>query len=386
MFFPTRTDRRINRTPWVNYALIAANVLLFLFTERLVNANDYRITQFYLSGDRPQFLQFLTYQFLHGGKMHILFNMLFLYVFGNAVEDRLGRLGYLLFYLAGGVISGLGHCLVSAAPVLGASGSIAAVTGAYLALFPMTNVTIVYWFFFIGSFEVSSMLLILFQVAQNLLFQVTGAGENVAYMAHLAGYVTGFAVGMGLLFSRLIPREPYDMLSMIAHRRRRAQFQRLTQQGYHPWDSAPAPGRIGGAPATNDKNSKLETRNSKLLDARDQIAASIDHHDLPAAARLYGQLLEQHGDQVLSQQQQLDVANQLMSEGRYDTAAAAYELFLKTYPRYSELQHVQLILGLIHGRYLDSPKRARELLEAALPKLSADDQQLAKSVLDELGK
>ncbi len=381
MFFPTRTDRRIKRTPWVNYALIAVNVLVFLFTERMVNADDWRITQFYLSGDHPQFLQFLTYQFLHGGKLHILFNMLFLYVFGNAVEDRMGRLGYLLFYLSGGVVSGLGHCLISPSPVLGASGAVAAVTGAYLALFPMTNVTIVYWFFFIGSFEVSSMLLILFQVGQNVLFQVTGAGENVAYMAHLAGYLLGFVVGMGLLFSRLIPREPYDMLSMIAHRRRRAQFARMTQHGYHPWESAPAPAGAPGSP-----NSKVESRNSKLLDARDEIAASIDHHDLPTAARLYSELLDQHGDQVLGQQQQLDVANQLMSEGRYDTAAAAYELFLKTYPRYSELQHVQLILGLIHGRYLGSPKRARELLEAALPKLSADDQQLAKSVLDELGQ
>jgi len=373
LFFPTRTDRQTQRTPWVNYALIAANVLIFLFTERAVIESNPNIDDFFLNPLSPQFEQFLTYQFLHFGKMHIIFNMLFLYVFGNAVEDRMGRLGYLLFYLAGGVLAGLGHCLVSDNPVLGASGAIAAVTGAYLALFPMSNVTIVYWFFFIGSFEVSSMLLILFRVAQDLLFQFADFGRT-AYVAHLTGYAMGFIVGMGLLFSRIVPREPYDMLALIEQKRRRSQFQRLTRGGYQPWQSGPAAGSAGAASADD-----------RLMAARAGINDAIERHAISDAAQQYVALLAAYPDQVLGQQQQLDVANQLMSEGGYDHAATAYELFLKHFPRYAERHHVQLILGLIHGRYLDNPARAKELLTGALPHLTPDDKTLAEAVLAELG-
>lgn len=375
-FFPTRTDRRLTRRPWVNYSLIAINVVVFLFTERLVNAGSPAVTNYFLNPMAPRIEQFITYQFLHYGKMHIIFNMLFLYVFGNAVEDRLGRIGYLLFYLAGGVLAGLGHSLVSSAPVLGASGSIAAVTGAYLALFPMSNVTIVYWFFFIGHFEISSMLLILFRMAQDLFFQFAGYGST-AYMAHLTGYAIGFIVGMGLLVGRLLPREPYDMLALIEQKRRRSQFQRMTRSGYQPWAS----GAPGGAAAAQEP---ISPEHEAMMDRRGRITEAFDRHDAPAAARLYTELLQSDPDQVLSQQHQLDVANQLMSEGRYDAAATAYELFLKHYPRYPQRHHVMLILGLIYGRYLDNPARAKELLEGAQPHLSSEDQRLARSVLEEL--
>jgi len=376
-FFPTHTDRRLKRTPWVNYTLIAVNAIVFLFTERMVQAHDPRVAEYYLASLSPRLIQFICYQFLHANVWHVLGNMLFLYVFGNAVEDRLGRIGYLLFYLAGGVIAGIGHIMTSVHPVLGASGAVAAVTGAYLALFPMSNVTIVYWFFFIGRFEVSSMLLILFRVAQDLLFQFGGVG-NTAYMAHLAGYAVGFIVGIGLLFTRLLSRESYDMLSMIEHRRRRAQFQRMTQRGYRPWQGAAGRSRPG------EPTVKLSPQDEQIMTLRSKISEAFDRHDLPAAAKGYAELLDRDAAQVLSQQQQLDVANQLMSEGRYDTAAAAYDRFMEHYTRYAEKYHIQLILGLILGRYLDQSDRARELLVAALPKLAGEDLQLAKSVLDEL--
>src|SRR5690606_9644203 len=100
---------------------------------------------------------------------HLFFNMLFLWVFGNEVEERLGKVGYLAFYLAGGVLAGLAHALpADAGPILGASGAVAGVTGAYLALFPMTDITIILFFF--GAFEVRSIALILFKIAQDAVF------------------------------------------------------------------------------------------------------------------------------------------------------------------------------------------------------------------------
>lgn len=398
IFFPTGTDRRLQRTPWVNYTLIVVNVAIFILTANdIARVGEYFyafdaaantggvvpnrpwVLNYYLLPGDGSVLQYFSYQFLHANWMHLIMNMVFLYVFGNGVEDRLGRVGYLLFYLAGGVVAGLGHGLMEMNPVLGASGSVSAVTGAYLALFPLSNVTIVYWFIVPGSFEISSIVLILFQVAQDALFQVGSIG-NTAYLAHLAGYVGGFTLGISLLLGRILPREPYDLLSLIEQRRRRAQFNKLSEQGFQPWEhSKPGdpPGK-GGAPQVTEQE-------AETMRARAAISAALSEHALPKAADLYATLLREHPEQVMGQQQQLDIANQLMSEGRYGDSASAYQLFLVTYRNYAERQQVQLILGLIFARYLDQRQRAKELLKEAVPRLHGDELALAKQVLQEIG-
>lgn len=394
MFLPIRTDRRLTSTPWVNYVLIGLNVVIFLLTQNQVqtlrNASSIvgamprellleqlPVLAYFLDPANLELHQFLSYQFLHGDWMHLLGNMVFLWVFGNAVEDRLGKIGYIFFYLAGGVFAALGHLMMESSQVIGASGSVAAVTGAFLALTPLTNVTIVYWFFFIGAFEISGMLLILFQIAQNILFQFIGF-EGVAYLAHLGGYAYGFIIGMVLLLVRLLPREPYDMLALIEQRRRRSAFRKMTQQGYHPWEHAGA-GAIPGSEAP-----PVTEQQREIMEQRSRVAAALADHDVVAAARLYRELLERDPQQVMNQQQQLDIANELMSEGRYDEAANAYELFLKQYASYPQREQVQLILGLIYARYLGQAQRAKELLQSAKERLHGSDRDLAQQVLSEL--
>lgn len=397
ILFPTGTDRRLQRTPWVNYTLIAVNVVVFILTaNQVLLTEEYfyaldaavqtgavipprpEVLNYYLLPGDGSVIQYFSYQFLHSSWMHLIMNMVFLYVFGNGVEDRLGKLGYIFFYLAGGIVAGLGHGAVESNPVLGASGSVAAVTGAYLALFPLSNVTIVYWLIVPGRFEVSSMILILFQVAQDMLFQVSGIG-NTAYLAHLAGYLCGFAFGITLLLTRILPREPYDMLSLIEHRRRRAQFTKLSRQGYRPWDHNKPGDPSGKAAAAVTEDEK------RIMQARSEISAAIAGHDLPKAARLYVDLIDKEPEQVMTLQHQLDIANQLMSDGRYDASARAYTLFLGAYKNYADRQQVQLILGLIFARYLDQRQRAKELLTEAVPRLQGEELTLAKQVLAEIG-
>lgn len=420
MFFPIRTDRKLKRTPWVNYGLIAANIIVYAFTWQssqqygLFSGGGYSIEEIFQNApgvglwlwpDEPntRLYQFITYQFLHSGPepiplpligiqlpLHLIFNMLFLYVFGNAVEDRMGKVGYLAFYLAGGVLAGLAHISdPTAGPVLGASGSVAAVTGIYLALFPMSNVTIAYWLIvFFGSFIVSSMVLILFRVILDLIFQFSGYG-NTAYIAHLAGYLYGFVIGMGLLMFRLLPREPYDMLALIEQKRRRAQFKRLAAQGFKPWENQ-APGSARGSetqggtrtsPASVPAPTALD---HEIMELRGAVSKAVAERNLSAAAERYVALLQDHPQQVMAQTTQLDLANQLMADGRYDTAARAYELFLETYRDYGQQSQIQLILGLIYARYLRHPERARELLNAARPDLDAGEQALADQALAEI--
>jgi membrane associated rhomboid family serine protease len=374
MFFPIRTDRRLQHTPWLNVSLICANVAVFVVWQRA------DVRPYMLNPVEPRLFQYVSYQFLHDGWMHLAGNMLFLYVFGNSVEDRLGKFGYLCFYLAGGIIAGLGHGLVEQSPVLGASGSCAAVTGAYLALFPLSNVTLFYWFFFIGTFEVPSMLLILFNAGKDLVFQLGGAGQ-VAYLAHLSGYAFGFAIGMGLLWVRLLPREPYDLLSLIARQRRRAQFRSLTRSGYEPWSGkAPSSMTADGEPAEQTPDQQ------RALELREKLLESLRAQDRDAAVDHYASLLDLNPDQVMSQQHQLDLANHLMTRERYDLAARAYELFLGTFSSYAQKEQIELILALIYVRYLERGQRARELVHKALPRLREPEQKaLAEQILQELG-
>ena len=121
---PVRTDRRLERTPWINYGLIVANVLVFVLFQK-GRVADPLVRMYLLHPDEPMAFQFLASMFMHGGWGHLIGNMIFLWVFGNAVNDSFGHVGYLAFYLAGGIIAGLGYVLLSGvAPVLGASGAI----------------------------------------------------------------------------------------------------------------------------------------------------------------------------------------------------------------------------------------------------------------------
>ena len=378
MFIPIRTDRQLRNTPWLNGILIAINLAIFWLSQQ----GGFRAATdpYMLDPTTPELIQFISYQFLHADWMHVIFNMLFLYVFGNSVEDRLGKVGYLGFYLCGGVVAGVGHALVKQTPVLGASGSVAAVTGAYLALFPLSNVTIFYWIvFLVGTFEISGMLLILFRVGQDLVFEVMNIG-GVAYIAHLAGYLFGFSVGLGLLKARLLKREPFDMLSLLEQRRRRAQFRSMSREGSKPWTSGPT-----REPSPADGVEQAESH-IVAIRLREQIANALGRQASDEAAGLYEKLLEQDSTQVLSQENQLDLANHLMQQGRYDVAARAYELFLKAYGSYAQHEQVELILGLLYARYLDQPERARALLAGARPRLNApEERKLADQILEELG-
>src|SRR5215217_5244410 len=127
MFFPIRTDSPLRSTPYMNWAIIAANVVMYVVQLKVwgdpsVPGHTPTIA---LWPQDAHLYQFFGYMFLHGGVMHLLGNMLFLYVFGNNVNDKMGHIGYLGFYLAGGVFAGIGH--VASSPTLGVIGASGAV-------------------------------------------------------------------------------------------------------------------------------------------------------------------------------------------------------------------------------------------------------------------
>jgi membrane associated rhomboid family serine protease len=149
-----------------------------------------------VSPDKNVWLAAVTSMFLHGSLLHIGGNLLFLWIFGNNVEDVLGKIGYVLFYLVGGVVATLAHVVLnpdSTVPLVGASGAIAAVMGAYLVLFPRARVRTLVFALFIFFIELPAMIVL---GAWFVLQFFTDPGDSVAWAAHVGGFVFGMAVGL----------------------------------------------------------------------------------------------------------------------------------------------------------------------------------------------
>src|SRR5262245_8887002 len=211
--------------PLVTWCLIAANVVVFLWEATLGAELSSRIAplafvpaRFFSSahsapaGVAQQVAPLFASMFLHGGWLHLIGNMLFLFVFGNNVEDRLGHLHYLLFYIGCGYIATYAFAALNAnstQPLVGASGAIAGVLGAYLWLFPRARVTsLVPFLLFLPLALPAWIVLGTWFVLQWIYFQGMGvAGSTgVAYAAHVAGFIAGF--GYAALFVRRPRPEP----------------------------------------------------------------------------------------------------------------------------------------------------------------------------------
>jgi len=155
-----------------------------------------------------------THQFLHGGLGHIVGNMIFLIVFGFAVEAAIGHMRFLLFYLIGGVFAGLAQVVTtlgSDAPLIGASGAISGVMAMYLAVFRLRKIEFFYWvFFFVGYFRAPALLILPFYIGKEVYQYYTMEGSNVAFMAHAGGFVTGgVLIGIAVLWNRDILNDDY---------------------------------------------------------------------------------------------------------------------------------------------------------------------------------
>ena len=219
MMFPIRDHNPSGRTPYVTYALLLINLGLFLSTWQL-NQNPRALFAFYadyalvpvLVSEGQGLTGFFTSMFLHGGLAHIAGNMLFLFIFGDNLEDEMGHLPYLAFYLVAGFCAGLVHYLsapLSPVPTIGASGAIAGVMGGYLLLFPRARVDI--FLFLIIIFRIFPMpawivLAVWFAMQVFGGFGSTADEGGVAYWAHAGGFIAGLILTIPLWLRRGGPR------------------------------------------------------------------------------------------------------------------------------------------------------------------------------------
>lgn len=222
---PLRDTISTRTVPFVTRLLVIVNVAVFLLELLQGEDLDAFVQTFAFVSDRffrPELygwtfgaaaFTILTSMFLHGGFLHLLGNMLFLWIFGNNVEDHLGSVGYLLFYLAAGVVATLAFTAVNASsvsPLLGASGAIAGVMGAYLIWFPRARIlSVVFPLFFLPFYLPAALVLAVWFVTQFF----TDPNSGVAWVAHVSGFAFGALVAMSLRdtrgpHSRRVPPPP----------------------------------------------------------------------------------------------------------------------------------------------------------------------------------
>ncbi|GBE95413.1 rhomboid family intramembrane serine protease [Nostoc cycadae] len=209
--FPLYDENPTRITPYFTYGLIGMNVLVFLHEVSLSHArlnlffSEYAVVPRELTYNFDgEWITLITSQFLHGGWWHLISNMVFLWVFGNNIEDRLGHFKYLIFYLTCGALAALCQWAIgmnSPIPSLGASGAISGVLGAYLIRFPHARITtLVFLGFFATTISVPALVVIGIFFAQNVISGLASlqAAANmsvqtggVAYWAHIGGFVFG---------------------------------------------------------------------------------------------------------------------------------------------------------------------------------------------------
>ena len=210
---PVRDTITSSTVPVVTYALIAANVGAYLYEESLGGSFEEFIQ---IHGLVPRRLvaewwddvtPLFSSMFLHGGWLHLLGNVLYLHIFGDNVEDRLGHVRFVFFYLAAGALAGIAQVLIeptSSIPIVGASGAIAGVTGAYFLFYPRAKVvTVVPIFLFIQVIEIPAVVFFVLWFGFQLLLGIGSIGMTlgggIAFWAHIGGFLAGMVLGPALL-------------------------------------------------------------------------------------------------------------------------------------------------------------------------------------------
>jgi membrane associated rhomboid family serine protease len=215
--FPIHDDaNRLHGRPYVNYSLIAINAAVFVWEAISTGffGNEQATSDIFLKyGAIPKFVlagdiqATLTSMFIHGGIAHIVGNMVFLYVFGDNVEDRFGHIRYLAIYILWGVFATLIQSIYAVSTgggyisTIGASGAISGVLGAYLVMFPRAKIHTLVFAFFITTIRIPAIAFIPFWFILQILFSVIGESGGVAYLAHIGGFIAG--VGSGYTWKQL---------------------------------------------------------------------------------------------------------------------------------------------------------------------------------------
>ncbi|MHC4958310.1 MAG: rhomboid family intramembrane serine protease [Planctomycetota bacterium] len=308
---------------------------------------------------RPSLIALFLCMFLHGDFFHLFGNMLYLWIYGDNVEYRLGKIPFLIAYLGTGVVATISFSLMAASslvPLVGASGAISGALGFYLIWFPYNYVRVFIWiFFFVQVIHVrAALILALYLVLDNILPLLAdrgGTGGGVAHAAHIGGFIAG--AGLAWLFNsvkgRVEPPRPDGGTAM----------------------------RPGPRPA---QRVRVET----AQDHAKNFEWAVEHDQMEDAAHAFASIARE-GGRTPNDPAVFTLANWLYERGFTSDAAAVFRYYTKNYPKGSDLDRVNLGLGVLLSRRMAQPQAARQYLLAAID-LAGEDSQIAETARAELDR
>lgn len=378
MLFPLGTNRPLARRTRIIPVIIGINIAIFVVQILLEHSDPKLARDFQNFGQvwRHDLTLWgpITAAFLHGSFMHLAGNMLGLFVFGPSVEDRFGRIGFIVFYLFGAIGSSLIHTVASEYPAIGASGAIAAVTGAFLILFPNCKIKILWFFILIQFMMAPAWWLIGLWIVIDLFSQTFQVNNGTANAAHLGGYAIGASVAMFLLATKILAREPsYDLFSILKHKNRKRAFKAATKS------STPRPYQTP---------EKQNPRTAELAARRAQISERLSEGNTEDAAARYIAMVEYFGDDqdyptTMHRDGQYQIANHLYQNNQRVEALDAYQALLKDYPNDPERDVICILRARIQANDLNNSVEASSILENLIANTTDEDiKALAQTELD----
>ncbi len=367
-FFPLRDEFRVKKFPIIAALFIIINVALFLLH---ASGGRYEeiIMKYGFIPSRFSLLTLITSMFLHGGILHVGFNMWYLWLLGNNIEDRWGRLPFLLFYLSAGIFSMLLYSAMvpdsmRGTPTIGASGAISAILGAYAVLFPRSRITFKYFlwlFIFIikfGEFKLYAAVWLAFwflQQAFSAMLTAKGVtAGSVAFGAHFAGFVYGVVIGLGTKLYR------------------EAKFRENVQLGENVLFNL-----LGGrrfVQRTMEESGEIERGREKITNAF--------YSDRTLAARYYAELAGKYPETVMDEKIQYAIAVSLDERGEKEAAFTAFKNFVLNYPLSKLADNALLAIGKIFIERGDYAKAGSAFMQIVVFYPYSDVYEEAKYYLD----
>ncbi|MDP7006501.1 MAG: rhomboid family intramembrane serine protease [Phycisphaerales bacterium] len=377
MLIPIGSDIQHKHHPTVTYGIICLNLIVFALqwstnrTGGIDSSNEITrsiatlFNEGVLSSTHFHIFSLITYQFLHASWWHILGNMIFLLPFGKAVEDRMGHIGFASFYLLCGAIGGGLQILISNGSVVGASGSVCAVTAAFIVLAPKTKINVLFIFFIIGIYKIPSMLFVMFFIlfdTFSLLSSYAGANTApTAWFTHLGGYASGFAITFTLLSLKLIKSTQFDLTEMLSQSNRRRSYKQ----------------------AIAKKLPIRKTPNPPSL-TRASIIQSVASGNIAAGANQYLKSLNDKPPIILDQKTHVQIGNFLINEGRIEDGVNIHEKYLEFHKDADNRSEIALLIAAKYARHLNNSKRAKELLNDFANGFSKEHEGLVDTLSNEL--
>lgn len=374
MFFPLGDDNPRRSTPVVTILLIAANALVYF--ARNLGTGDDDLHRFFMQwgydSANPFSVQAFTSMFLHAGLLHIAGNMWVLWIVGDNVEEKFGRVRFLIFYVVGGLVAAWAYSAIANVadppagafekfgrehpPLVGASGAVYAVMGAYLVLFPEARIRVLAWLFvFVQVFRVPAKWFIGLTIAldffQTLLAKGPAAG-GVATAAHVGGGVFGIVAALAMKKS-LGGGGAGDAWEVHTG------FSKTTRDGT---EHTP---RTGGGKAAGDWFAQHEPMEDRSRELEDALVELVRAGRLREAIDVYPGYVAMRRERPLPPEVQLEIAHEFYRQGLARDGIAAYKRFLDTNSTDDQAPEAAFRIGLLYSRGLNDRAAALPWLQRA---------------------